>query len=177
MKNGKTIIHFENTFVDNAITKVSQINTKFTKIFFGLTAHYVFIDNIHYVGYNHIIAVVYKTKDNKEVWLPIIDKNGQPSYYNYGTNWRKMSFSTNNPNIDSKQLNSGIRDFTAFWAAKNGVDLTNATFLIKVKKIDSPSGWEKDFLNKQIAKPWIDGGFIQWDHNTFSSQIKDIEQL
>ena len=49
--------------------------------------------------------------------------------------------------------------------------------MIKVKKIDSPKNWEKDFLNKQIAKPWIDGGYIEWKDNTFVSNIINIEKI
>lgn len=172
------IIGFKNSKGHAYITEVNRNLISISKPLFGLTSHNVFIDEIHYEGYQHIIAVVYKSNvTNDEVWLPIINKNGQPSYYNYGTNWRKVSFSMNNSNIDLNVLNKSVRDFTAFWAIKNGIDMKDATFLIKVKKIDSPTGWEKDFLNKQIAKPWIDGGFIQWKDNQFSSQIKDIESL
>jgi hypothetical protein len=91
-----------------------------------------------------------------------------------------MSFSTNSPNIVVKNLNNGVRDFTAFWANKSmKIDLSSAKFLIKVKKIDSLKDWqwEKDFLNKQIAKPWVDGGYIEWKGKKFISHIKDIESL
>jgi hypothetical protein len=148
-----------------------------TKIFFGLTSHNVFIDNIHYKGYNHIIAVTYQSDSNKEVWLPLINKNGQPSTYLFGTNWRKMSFGTNGANIDSIKLANGIRDFTAFWAHKNNIDLNNAKFNIKVKKIDTPTKWQEDFLNIQIAKPWMDGGSIIWQSEKYIPYIKEIEKL
>ena len=77
-------------------------------------------------------------------------------------------------------LNSGVRDFTAFWSNKSmKIDLSDAKFLIKVKKIDGLKDWqwEKDFLNKQIAKPWIDGGYVEWKDKKFISHIKDIESL
>ncbi len=47
-------------------------------------------------------------------------------------------------------MSKGIQRYTAFWAYKNKVDLTNTKFIIKVKKIIIPTHWEKDFLNKQI---------------------------
>ena len=175
----KESIGYKDTIIDKYFSSFSKNIQPFTKKILGSTAHGVFIDG-HYIGYNHIIAIVYLDKQGKEIWLPIIDKNGQPSYYNYGTNWRKMSFSTNNGNINMKNLNSGVRDFTAFWAKKSmKLDLSDAKFLIKVKKIDSLKNWEwqKDFLNKQIAKPWIDGGFVEWKDNQFISHIKDIESL
>ena len=175
----KQKIGFKGTIIDKRLNIVRHDIRYVTKALFGSTEHGVFVDG-HYIGYNHIIAIVYVDKQGKEIWLPIIDKNGQPSYYNYGTNWRKMSFSTNNTYIETKNLNSGVRDFTAFWALKNKkATLINDKFLIKVKKIDSLKDWEwqKDFLNKQIAKPWIDGGYIEWKDKKFIPHIKDIESL
>lgn len=40
-----------------------------------------------------------------------------------------------------------------------------------------PSQWQYDFLNNQIAKPWVDGGFIEWKDKTFHSNVKDIESI
>ena len=175
----KEKISFRDTKIDKSVSFVSNEIKYVTKVLFGSTNHNVFVDG-HYIGYNHIIAIVYLDKQGKEFWLPLIDKNGQPGYYNYGTNWRKMSFSTNNGKIDTKVLDNGVRDFMAFWANKSvKIDLTDAKFLIKVKKIDALKDWqwEKDFLNKQIAKPWIDGGYIEWKDKKFISHIKDIESL
>jgi len=166
-----------NKYIDKTIQAVSHRISLVTKPLFGITAHNVFIDKFHYEGYNHIIAIAYLETNGNELWLPLIDKNGQPSYYNYGTNWRKMSFSTNSPNIKTNELNSGIRDFTAFWAHKNNIDLNDATFLIKVKKIEGTDKWEKDYLTKLIANPWINGGRVVWKDKFFYSKIKDIESL
>ena len=60
---------------------------------------------------------------------------------------------------------------------KNNIDLNDATFLIKVKKIEGSDKWEKDFLNMQIKKPWIDGGYVEWKDNIMKPFIKDIEKL
>ncbi|MES2417278.1 MAG: DCC1-like thiol-disulfide oxidoreductase family protein [Bacteroidota bacterium] len=177
INNFKKTVGINNRYIDFAFYGLKKATIFVAKPLFGLTQHNVFIDKFHYDGYNHIIAIVYLDKKGQETWLPIIDKNGQPSYYNYGTNWRKMSFSTNNPNIDPNHLNSGVRDFSAFWAHKNNISLKDATFIIKVKKIDSTNKWEKDFLNKQIAKPWIDGGYVKWHENKFQPYIKNIEAL
>ena len=175
INNFKSSFGLNNKYVNHGFHVLKQ-KVGFTKTLFGLTQHSVFIDRFHYDGYNHIIAIVY-VNNKKETWLPIIDKNGQPSYYCYGTNWRKISFSTNSPNINLSDLNNGVRDFTAFWAHKNNIDLNDAKFIIKVKKIESTDKWQKDFLNKQIAKPWIDGGFVEWKDKEFQPQIKDIEAL
>jgi|TARA_B110000902_G_scaffold71255_1_gene84346 predicted DCC family thiol-disulfide oxidoreductase YuxK len=162
--------------VEVIIDKSQHTVVAFTKKLFGIKSHGVFIDRNHYEGYNHIIAVTYVNED-KETWLPMINKMGQPDWYNYGINWRKISFSMNSPEIDSTQLMRGVRDFTAFWAHKNNIDLNDAKFALKVKKMDSPTGWERDFINKQIAKPWINGGFVSWENEEMTSHIKDIERL
>ena len=152
-------------------------NTRFvTCIFFGSTHHVVFNDS-HFDNYNHIVAITYLDKNGKETWLPINDERGMPSTYCYGFNWVKWTFRVTSPDIETKTLGKGIRRFTAFWANKNGIDLNDATFLIKVKKIDIPNKWEKDFLKKQIASPWIDGGKVEWKYEEFYQSIKNIESL
>lgn len=178
IRNVKTSIDFQDTSIDKLVTKAINFYSPELREFTGITKHPVFSQAIHFDGYNHIIAVVYQNKTTKEeVWLPIIDKNGQPDLYIYGANWVHWTFRVNSPKNNDNKLNKGLQNFTAFWAHKNNIDLNNATFLIKVKKIDQPNGWEKDFLKKQITKPWMDGGFITWENKVFSSQIKDIEKL
>ena len=173
----KDSIGFKGTKTDKYISQLSYNIDSVTKKFLGSTAHPVFMD-FHFNKYNHIIALVYIDKNNKEHWLPIIDKNGQPDYYIYGSNWVNWTFRVNSPNINQSKLNSGIERYTAFWAKKNRItDLSEARFEVRVKKIDIPKGWEKDFLNKQIAKTWIYGGYVEWKDKKFISHIKDIESL
>jgi hypothetical protein len=168
---------FKESRIDTLITKIIDSYSTISKNYFGLTNHPVFTNEIHFNKYNHIIAICYLDKNNNEKWLPIIDKNGQPDFYIYGQNWVNWTFRVNQKYINPKVLNNGIQRYTAFWSRKNNISLKNAKFLIKVKKIDSPKNWEKDFLNKQIAKPWIDGGYIEWKDNTFVSNIINIEKI
>ena len=173
----KESIGFRDTKTDKRLTFLSDEIEKRTKVLFGSTEHAVFVDT-HFDHYNHIIAIVYIDKNKKENWLPIINKKGQPDYYIYGPNWVNWTFRVNSTNINAESLNEGIERYTAFWAKKRmKIDLSEAKFAIRVKKIDTPKGWQKDFLNKQIAKPWMDGGFIEWKDNKFISHIKDIESL
>lgn len=159
-----------------AATAMVALN-KVSKTAFGITNHPVFSNEIHFNRYNHIVAVVYQDKNQKEHWLPIIDKDGHPDWYIYGSNWVQWTFRVNQLDIKMPALNKGIEKYTAFWAEKNGISLKDAKFLIKVKKIDSAKGWEKDFLNRQIAKPWLDGGFVEWKDRHFSSSVKEIEAM
>lgn len=148
-----------------------------SKAIFGITSHAVFMDG-HFKNYNHIVAVVYKGNNGEREFLPIIDKDGMPGPYIYGFNWVKWTFRVNSPKVKEQQLIKGIRDFTAFWAHKNNIDLDSATFEIKVKKIDVPMEWEYDFLNKQIQKPWINAGEVQWKDTEFKPNIPvEIEDI
>ncbi len=170
-------LNIKNTYIDIHYMNVTHDIGKLSRTFLGLTGHQVFTDRIHFDNYNHIISVVHIDKNGNEKWLPIIDKNGQPDLYIYGSNWVNWTFRVNGMNVNQNVLSSGVKRYTAFWAYKNGVNLQNTMFLIKVKKIESPKGWQKDFLNKQIAKPWIDGGYIEWKDKKFISHIKEIESL
>jgi len=168
IKNSPIDIHYMN--ITNGVGKL-------TKTFLGLTEHQVFTDRIHFDNYNHIISLIYKDNNGNEKWLPIIDKNGQPDLYIYGSNWVNWTFRVNGMRVDQNMLSEGVKRYTAFWAKKNNVNLKDAQFIIKVKKVEAPKKWEKDFLNKQIAKPWIDGGYVIWKDNKFESNIKNIESL
>lgn len=173
----KEITGYKNSKMDNAISNAIDHYSTSTKTYFGITNHPVFTNEIHFNKYNHIIAVCYLDANNNEKWLPIIDKNGQPDYYIYGQNWVNWTFRVNQKYINPIVLNNGIQRYTAFWAQRNHINLRKAKFLIKVKKIDTPKSWEKDFLNRQISKPWINGGYIEWENNKFVSNIADIEKL
>lgn len=152
-----------------------NISNKSKKLF-GITRHAVFVD-AHFEDYNHSIAVIYVAKNGDETWLPITNPSGSIGYYQIGPNWAKWGFRVDSPNINSLVLSTGVRNYTAFWAKKNNIDLKNAFFLIKVKKNASPDGWERDFLNNQLKNSWIEGGNVEWINEKFISNIKDIEKL
>lgn len=169
--------------IDNEYTILNKLAKKtyitlqpITSTFFGISTTGVFIDHYHYDDYEHIIAITYwNKKSEKEIWLPFVNKNGQPLLT--GMYWRKFTSKVNNRNIKIIDLQNGIKDFTAFWAHKNGVDLKEAQFYIKVKKIVQPKKWEKDFLKKQMERPWIDGGKVNWYSNKIEYYLENIESL
>ncbi|WP_214228883.1 DCC1-like thiol-disulfide oxidoreductase family protein [Pedobacter sp. B4-66] len=165
---------------DNPIIKVSEkISNRMgeiSKTFLGVTHHGVFVD-AHFAGYNHSIAIVYIDSKGLEKWLPVIDKAGMPGPYLVGPIWAKWTFRVNGPLINQQKLTDGLRDFTAFWANKNSINLKNAVFKIKVKKNLEPTRWEYDFLKKQLGNSWLDGGTVKWENNTFSANLKVIENM
>ncbi|WP_338760807.1 HTTM domain-containing protein [Bernardetia sp. ABR2-2B] len=164
------------SFPNKVFTKVSKSLAPTGRIFFGIVPHSVFLD-FHYTGYNHLVAVTYVEKDKTETWLPIATPRGQSSWYNTGRNWAKIGFRTVGPNIDSTALAGGIKRFTEFYAVKNDIDLEDATFKVKVKKVDIPMEWEKDFLKKQMNKPWQDVSEAKWINGEFFLTLPDIESL
>lgn len=145
--------------------------------FLGLTSHPVFMDVVHFNGYNHIIAVVYKDQNGKETYLPMINEKGQAGYYAFGRRWVNWTFRTNGKDIDQEALKYGLMRYTAFWIGKHNKSFDNTTLYIKVKKIDSPHGWEYNFLRKQMAKPWMDAGTVEWKNKVFTANIPEIESL
>jgi predicted DCC family thiol-disulfide oxidoreductase YuxK len=167
---------FENTSLGKQTSKLSSAVEKPSKTYLGITHHAVFMD-YHFSEYNHIIALSYIDENGKETWLPIIKKDGATGSYLYGPTWAKWSFRTNDNIINQNNLKKGIRDFTAFWASMNGISLKDATFIIKVKKIDTPHDWEKGFLKKQMEKPWMDVGTATWHNKEYSINIPEIETL
>jgi predicted DCC family thiol-disulfide oxidoreductase YuxK len=170
-------IGLENNFVNRTLEEISSTVANITSTFLGITRHGVFLDG-HFRGYDHLISVVYSDKkSNQEIWLPITDKDGTPGDYLWGTNWAKWTFRVNNPYINQGNLEKGIRDFTAFWAAKNGIDLNDATFIIKLKKVETTNHWEKDFLKRQMEQPWQDIGVAVWKGNQYSIQLPEVEKL
>lgn len=169
---------FEKTSLGRKVNNISNNVEPITKTFWGITHHAVFMD-YHFSKYNHIIAVTYLDKNGNEVWLPIINKDGTPGRnLHYGPLWVKWSFRVNNNEINQDNLKKGIRDFTAFWAYKNNIDLNDAKFIIKLKKIDTaPYEWKKGFLSEQMNKSWADIGEATWHNKEFSVDIPEVETL
>jgi hypothetical protein len=156
--------------------KISKKIATYSRIFLGITPHAVFMDS-HFDGYNHIIALEATDSAGNNFWLPIVDELGKPDKYAQGFNWVKWTFRVNSPKINKIQLEKGIRDFSAFWAFKNGVDLNNLFIQIHVKKVLIPKTWEKNFLRTQYKSQWLDGGYVKWCDKNFISCIKNIEEI
>lgn len=142
----------------------------------GIVPHGVFMDS-HFAGYNHVIAVAYEDRKGNETWLPLIRKDSHPGAYVTGRLWVHYTFRVNAPTIDQNKLEAGLRNYTAFWAAKNGIPLRNARFAVYVKKIDDATGWQRGFLRTQEQKPWMKVGEIVWKRSECTVDLPEIESL
>ncbi|MFN8165969.1 MAG: DCC1-like thiol-disulfide oxidoreductase family protein [Bacteroidia bacterium] len=163
------------TFVDKGLTWYSSKVKSVAKPYLGITNHPVFMD-YHFKGYNHIVSVVYDGPDGKK-FLPIIDVNGQPGEYLLGPTFVNWTFRVNNAIADTTKISEGIKSYSAFWAYEHHLPLRDLHFWVMVKKIDDYTGWQKDFLKNQMAKPWNVAGEAEWKDGVFHSKLKDIEKM
>jgi hypothetical protein len=148
----------------------------FAHAFFGVCSHGVFLD-WHFANYDHIVAVTYVDPSGSETWLPLARPSGQVGWYATGRIWAKWAFRANAPYMSIEHLKLGLRDFTAFWAMKNGISLDDARFNVLVKKYDPPTGWQRNFLHNQTQKPWQPAGTVHWQQGQFSAEVVNIEAL
>jgi hypothetical protein len=142
--------------------------------FTGLSQHAVFMD-YHFQNYNHTVAIAYQD-NNDEIFLPMIDEKGQASWYNSGRQWVNYSFRVSNKNFYPEQYADGVKKYIYFWAHKNDIDLSNATFKVKYKYNEVPYHWEKDLLKKGLNKHWQEAGTLGWKNGRFYANIIDIER-
>lgn len=153
--------------------KITSLSTKFT----GITPHAVFMDEVM-ANYNHIVSVYYINDKNEEVRLPIINEDGSPDWYIYVGHWVNWSFvEVVTANVVQSDLEKGLRRYSAFWAHQNDVDLIDAKFIIKVKKIDYPKEWSKNFCKIQREAPWVYGGEIIWKNKEMTTNLRIIEDI
>ena len=129
--------------------------------FLGIVSHDIFLDK-HFAGYDQIINIGYLDKEDKVIFLPLFTQTGQPGRYCTGRLWTKWAYRITGVNPDTNKLQTGIKQFTSFWAQQQNIDLTKAVFLIHVKKIENINNWEKDFLNRQMQQPWVTAGRVNF---------------
>ena len=161
----------KNTFFDNKVNDIYEVQSPILKSFLGLTKHPVFMDG-HFQKYDQLIGIKYNN-----TFIPITQENGMPGSLLQGGTWIKWTWRTNAPLIDKKNFESGVRDFTAYWAFLNQVSLEDTEFEIVLKKIEIPTYWEKDFLKTQLAKPWKSIGKAHWHNNQIDMSNVDYSQL
>ncbi|GEO03916.1 hypothetical protein AAE02nite_15800 [Adhaeribacter aerolatus] len=129
--------------------------------FLGIVSHDIFLDK-HFAGYNQILNLSYVAKDNTLVPLPLFTQTGQPGTYSTGRIWTKWAYRVTGAHPEPNSLQTGMAQFSAFWMQQQGLNLKEATFLIRVKKIAVVNNWEKNYLNRQMQQPWRTIGRVYW---------------
>lgn len=139
----------------NRIVSIPYKNSKWMlNKYFGISHHAVFLDQ-HFNGYNHIVKVV-SVKDQKRTEVPIINGNGMPGEYDFGSLWCNISFKVITTNIEKDKIQIGLTPYLKYYNNVN--KLTTNEFEFYIKEIEIPKEWQKDFLKKQMIKPWIKVG-------------------
>lgn len=129
--------------------------------FLGVSRHSVFLD-YHFEGFNHIVKVTFIDDKGKEHLLPIIDDRGLTSTYNKGMIWKNVSFNVVTAQLRPERLGPGLETYARFYLDQE-TGSQSGQFKIYVKEFETPRKWEKDFLKKQIAQPWILAGNLKID--------------
>ncbi len=152
--------------------------------YLGITHHPVFMDRIHFNKYNYIFKIECITGDDKIEIVPLLDENGfcKNSYIN-GALWVNFTFRVNEYNFDLNNFQKGIIPYLKHHQNdKNG---HIKKYLIYVKKVVVGKQWEKDFLKKQITKPWVKVGeskiakefaVFQWNNRIRNILKKEVHE-
>ncbi|WP_147294268.1 hypothetical protein [Pontibacter diazotrophicus] len=157
----------------SAYTGTSTLRSYTAKIFLPLEVINAKLlgvtENLIYTGFQegsyNILAVEYVAPNKETAWLPIIDRQGKASVYSFGRMFTKWSRTIGAYPEDTAQVKDGLVKFTAFWAAKHNIPLQDATFRVLGKEATVQFNWEKNYLQKQIDRPWREVGRLKWHNN------------
>lgn len=120
----------------------------------GVGRHSVFLD-YHFKGYNHIIKVDYLAPGKRQT-LPIINNDGSPGAWVSGITWRNITFDVVSPQLEEDKITKRLTPYLLMYLREN--NLKAGRFEIFIKEMDTPNGWERDFLKRQYAHPWTLAG-------------------
>lgn len=165
------------TPITSMLTDMSNALLMLSHTFLGITPHALYLHD-HFEGYDRILAITYNDSNGQEHWLPFVNQQGRLLAPNWGrvhSMWANIAVT---PNIDELRLKKFIMKVTAFWGIKQGVDLENSQFIIKMKRIRAPFEWEKDLRTNNLAGDWQAIGAAQWHGKEIQINLPhDIDQL
>jgi len=146
--------------------------------FLGITPHALYMHD-HFEGYDHLLALTYRDQSGQERWLPFVNEEGRLVAPNWGrvqSMWANVAVTAR---IKRERLYRLIQKVTLFWGKEVGLDVTNAEFTIKLKRIRVPMDWERDLRHRNITQPWQDIGKVIWKDGGMRVETPgiDIETL
>ena len=150
------------TPLTRVMTNLSNITTSVSHVLLGITPHALYMDE-HFTGYERILAIAYISEDGQEKWLPFVNKQGRIISPNWGrvhSMWANVAV---RPVLNEKRLFKFIRKVTAFLAPKEGINLSNSVFLIKMKQIIVSMTWRHDLRNQNLTGQWTNIGHANWN--------------
>lgn len=142
--------------------------------FLGITPHALYLHD-HFEGYEDLLAISYIDAQGHEQWLPFINEQGRMLAPNWGrvhSMWANIAVT---PNINTDRLSKFIMKVTAFWGTKVGLDLNQARFIIKHKKIKSPQQWVFNLRKNNLSGEWSDIGTASWKNKHYQLKLQAIK--
>jgi hypothetical protein len=170
-------IDFNKMAISTPISQASNALLMVSSTFLGITPHALYLHD-HFAGYDRILAITYIDLKGNEHWLPFVNEQGRLLAPNWGrvqSMWANIAVT---PTINNTRLRKFIMKVTAFWGQQIGLNLENAVFKIKMKKITAPTDWVSDQLHKNFATEWVTIGSVQWLDKEISYDLPtDINSL
>jgi len=166
----------QNVF-SSALADASNALISVSRIFLGIAPHALYLHD-HFAGYDRILAITYRDAKGSEQWLPFVNKQGRLLAPNWGRVQMMWANIAVTPNIDNTRLRKFLLKVTAFWGQKIGMDLNNAVFYVKMKKVSAPNEWVYDQLRQNFNAPWQSIGQVNWTNREVSYHLPlDINAL
>jgi predicted DCC family thiol-disulfide oxidoreductase YuxK len=143
----------ENNLLGSILSKSYELVGYPAKKILGVTSHPVFTEG-HFKNYNHIFKIVC---DNNNKLVPLRDENGMvtKSYAN-GAFWVNYTFRVNARRLYQNQYEEGVIKYLRYYQHRRKFESSSYTFYVKT--LDYTSIWKKDYLRKQMNKPWVPAG-------------------
>lgn len=137
----------------------SVINLSHT--FFGISPHALYLHD-HFDHYNDIVALTYRDQAGQEIWLPFINQEGRLLSPNWGriqSMWANVAITSH---MSRDRLEKFTKKVTAFYGVEMGIDLSDAEFVIKSKRVEVPTSWVVDLRHRNFQGEWRDIGTLHW---------------
>ncbi len=165
----------------NKVVNIPYENIKeFHVDYLGITHHPVFMFDYHFENYRFIFKIEAVNGDNKKEVVPLLDTNGMvKNSYATGAFWVNHTFRVNGTHFNLEQYQKGILPYLKYFESQSKLKIVR--YIFYYKEIKPQEKWEKDFLHKQIAKPWIEVGIARFEtdslHFDWNDKMDEILEL
>ena len=132
--------------------------------FLGISPHALYLHD-HFDHYNEIVALVYRDPAGHEAWLPFVNQEGRLLTPNWGriqSMWANVAITSH---MSQDRLEKFGRKVTAYYAREMGINLEQADFIIKSKRVEVPTDWQPDLRRHNLSGEWTDIGLLSWRNN------------
>ena len=129
--------------------------------FLGISPHALYLHD-HFDNYNEIVALVYRDSAGHEEWLPFVNQEGRLLTPNWGriqSMWANVAITSH---MSQDRLEKFARKVTAYYSRDMGINLDDANFVIKSKRVEVPTHWEPELRKHNLSGTWTDIGVLTW---------------